>query len=260
MLGAQLRTMNEKLIDQIDAASGGVYRPARQQYADAKDISEAFESGFDTLKNRSGLSGALEDSPQAFNEWMKDATPEEIVARRLGTRADIEQKINGVKNGALAGQNITAIPYNQEKLTALFGPKESGRLIQVMKDSADEAVTNAKLLAGAKTAETQAGQRALAVPPVGGGNPLQYIAPIGAELLGQGAGFPGVGMAASLAAKGIHMGAQKLSQMNALARNAEFAKGALASGPAREQTMQALLSHPKVVRALKKSSNALTAP
>lgn len=260
LLGKQLRNMNEKLIDQIDEASGGAYRPARQKFKDAKDISEAFESGFDTLKNRQGLTGALEDSPQAMRDWMKDATKEEIVARRLGTRADIEQKINTVKNGALKGETITAIPYNQEKLRSLFGNKEADRLIRVMKDSQDEALTNAKLLAGAKTAETQAGQRALAIRPVGGGNPLQYVAPVAAELMGQSAGLPGVGLAASLAGKGIHLAAQKAGQMHDVARNFEFAKNALAVGPIRDAAIGRMLSHPKVVRELKKSANALTAP
>lgn len=307
LLGAQLRTVNEKLIDQIDQAAGpvplaagharigleggtkyvdvpegragleklndpdflkenaqpanvGAYRAGRAKFKDAKDISEAFESGFDTLKNRSGLSGALEDSPQAFRNWMKDATPEEIVARRLGTRADIDQKINSVKNGALAGQNITSIPYNQEKLTALFGDKEADRLIRVMQDAKREADTNAAIHAGSKTAETTKAAKDIEVRKVGGGNPLQYVAPVAAELLGQGAGLPGVGFAASLAAKGVHMGAQKLGQMQDIATNMQMAKSALATGRARQETINALLSHPKVVRQLKKSSNALTAP
>jgi hypothetical protein len=230
------------------------------KFKDAKDISEAFESGFDTLKNRSGLSGALEDSPQAFREWMKNATPEEIVARRLGTRYDIEQKINTVKNGALAGQNITSIPYNQEKLTSLFGDKEAGRLINVMQDAKREADTNAAIFSGSKTAETQKAAKDIEVRKVGGGNPLQYVAPVAAELLGQGAGFPGVGLAASLAAKGVQMGAQKLGQMHDVAKNFEFARNALATGPTREAAIERLLTHPKVIRELKKSSNALTAP
>jgi hypothetical protein len=260
LLGGQLRTMNEKLIDQIDKASSGTYRPARAKFKDAKDISEAFESGFDTLKNRSGLSGALEDSPQAFRNWMKDATPEEVVARRLGTRADIDQKINSVKNGALKGETITSIPYNQEKLTALFGNKEAGRLIRVMQDSQKEAQTNAAIMAGSKTAETAKAAKDIEVRKVGGGNPLQYVAPIAAEVLGQSAGIPGAGLAASLAAKGVHMGAQKLGQMHDIAKNAAFARNALATGPAREETINRLLSHPKVVRELKKRANALTAP
>jgi hypothetical protein len=108
LLGGQLCDLNEKLIDQIDEAAGGAYRPARQKFKDAKDISAAFESGFDTLKNRSGLSG-LEDRSEVLKAWMDQATPEEVVARRLGTRADIDQKINGVKNAALGGESITRI-------------------------------------------------------------------------------------------------------------------------------------------------------
>lgn len=269
LLGKQLRDVNEKLIDQIDAASGDAYRPARAKFKDAKDIHEAFDSGFDTLKNRSGVAGAVEDSPAAFREWMKDATPEEVVARRLGTRADIDQKINSVKNGALKGETITQIPYNQEKLRALFGEGEANRLIRVMKDSADEAHTNAKLLAGAKTAETQAGQRALAIPkvdPFNLGSLTQTMLPSTlAEIAGQYMGAP-TGMTAAgiigsgLLAGGAKKGVQAVRAANALARNAEFAKRALATGPAREETINALLSHPKVVRELQKSGNALTVP
>lgn len=238
----------------------GAYRAGRAKFKDAKDVSEAFESGFDTLKNRQGLKGALEDTPNALRSWMNNATPEEVVARRLGTRADIAQKIGGVKNGALAGETITRIEHNKDKLRILFGDAEANRLIRNMEDAHDQALTNAKLLANSKTAETLAGQKALEVPKVGGGNPLSLIVPAAAEMLGQGAGLPGVGFMASMAAKGGHMGLQKLSQINALSRNEAFARNALATGAAREETINALLSHPKVVRELKKSGNALTAP
>ena len=252
MLGGQLRTMNEKLIDQIDTASGGAYRPARQQFADAKDVQAAFESGFDTLKNRPGMSGALEDSPDALRAWVKEASPEEIRARQLGTRADIAQKINGVKNGGLAGETITRIEYNKDKLRTLFGDNEANRLIQNMADAQDVATTNAKLYANSKTAETLAGQKALAVPKVGGGNPLTYFAPVAAEMLGEGYGLPGVGFAATTALKGAHMGVQKLGQMNALARNTEFAKASMATGQPRALLINKLMSHPKVARAARR--------
>ena len=273
-LGGQLRDMNEKLIDQIDAATEGAYRPARQKFKDAKDISEAFESGFDTLKNRQGLGGALEDSPDAFRQWMKTATPEEVVARRLGTRADIDRKINGVKNGALAGETVTKIPYNQEKLKMLFGDQEASRLIRLMENSSDKSATNAAILGGSHTARIQAGQKALAVPEVGakGGNALQNLGmgaglAEGASYLAApflGAYLPGLGTMAAVAGRGIgwaaSRGVQKGLQLNALARNAEFAKQALGTGATRQNTINALLSHPKVVRELQKSSNALTAP
>jgi hypothetical protein len=146
MLGSQLRNINEKLIDQIDEASGGAYRPARQKFADAKDISEAFESGFDTLKNRQGLTGATEDGPAALNEWIANATPEEVVARRLGTRADIEQKLKTAGNQALAGEQITRmrIEYNRDKLRMLFGYQEANRPIRTMEDVRDMSVTKSR--------------------------------------------------------------------------------------------------------------------
>jgi hypothetical protein len=249
MLGSQLRGVNEKLIDAIDEASSGAYRPAREKFKDAKDISEAFEAGFDTLKNRQGLTGALEDSPSALSEWIAKATPEEVVARRLGTRADIDQKIRTAQNQALKGEQITRIEYNRDKLRFLFGDQEANRLIRAMEDTRLISHTNAKLLEGAKTAETQAGQRALSVPKLGGGNPLMYVAPIGAELIGQGAGLPGVGLAASVAARGVQLGVQKAAQVNALMRNAEFAKAALATGPDRSILMNKLMTHPKVRKA-----------
>lgn len=320
LLGSQLRDMNEKLVDQIDKASGpvpiaagnvrvnleggkyvdvpqgraglekladpefvaknakssdvGAYRAGRAKFKEAKDIDSAFESGFDTLKNRSGLSGAMEDSPDAFRNWMKSATPEEIVARRIGTRADINQKINGVKNGALAGETVTKIPYNQDKLKMLFGDQEASRLIRLMENSSDKSATNAAILGGSHTARIQAGQKALAVPEVGakGGNALQNLG-MGAGLA-EGASYlaapllggylPGAGALLAAGGRGIgwaaSRGIQKGLQLNALARNAEFAKQALGTGATRQNTINALLSHPKVVRELQKSSNALTAP
>jgi hypothetical protein len=182
-----------------------------------------------------------------------------VVARRIGTRADIDQKIRGAKNQALAGESITRIEYNQEKLKSLFGDAEASRLIRVMRDAQDEAATNAKLVAGSKTAETLAGRNALKVREAGGGNALSWAAPAAAEIIGNSYSIPGVG-AALYASKLAHVGAQKLGQMSDKARNLEFARNALASGAGRESTINALLSHPKVVRELEKRSNALIAP
>ena len=181
---------------------------------------------------------------------MSGATPEEVVARKLGTRADINQKINAVKNPALAGEAITRIPYNRDKLRMLFGDDEANRLIRSMEDAREEALTNNKILANSKTAETLAGQKALSVPKVTGGNPLQLFGPVAAEMLGQSAGLPGVGLTASLAAKGAYMGAQYVGKRNALARNAEFAKAALATGPERNILIDRLMAHPKVKKAI----------
>lgn len=259
LLGRDLYDFRNKLVGAIDDATGGAYKPGLQKYRDAKQIGEAFEAGFDTLKNRSGVSG-LEDRPEAFREWIKGATPEEIAARQFGTRADIDQKINGMRFAARQGTNIPEVEYNRQKLSMLFGKSEADRLVKAMEDQRDMALTNAKLLAGSKTAETLAGQKALEIRKVGGGNPLQYVAPVAAELIGQGAGLPGVGAGTAIALGGLHRGAQYVNSLRDAARNFEFARAASSVGPTREAAIEGLLAHPKVLSAQKKASNALTAP
>ena len=222
-------------------------------------IGEAFESGFDTLKNRSGITG-LEDRPEMFDQWMANATPEEIVARRFGTRLDIDQKIRSVKNQSLAGQNITGIEYNQDKLRSLFGDNEANRLISAMQDAATEAQTNQKILGQSKTAETLAGQKALAVRDVGGGSFLNWAGLPLAEAMGEyTSGSPGVGAALYGGVRAAQLGTQFGLRAVDRARNVAFARAVSATGgPERDATINALLAHPSVVRASQKSGNALS--
>lgn len=260
-LGSKLMGVRNQLVDAIDNASGGSYKPALQKYRDAMQVNEAFESGFDTLKNRSGVNG-LEDRPEMFQQWMDNASPEEVVARRLGTRLDIDQKIRSVKNQALAGQNITNIEYNRDKLASLFGGPEADRLIRTMGDAADEARTNAKILEGSKTAETLAGREALKIPQVGGGNVLNWMGGPAAELAGEyllGPGGAGIGSALFGGAKAAQYGTQLAARSLARNRNIEFAKAASATGPARQDLISALSAHPDVVSQFQKSGNALSA-
>jgi hypothetical protein len=65
-------------------------------------------------------------------------------------------------------------------------------------------------------------------------------------MISLGAGLPGVGFAASMASRGAYAGVQKLAQINALARNAEIAKAAVATGQPRALLINKLLAHPKV--------------
>lgn len=265
-LGSQLRSVNEKLIDQIDTASGGAYRPARAKFKDAKDIHQAWEEGFDVLKNRSGVSG-LEDRPEALREWLKTATPEEKTAKMLGVRSDIDQKLRGVRNQVLAGTNITKIEYNREKLEMLFGKPESDRLVRTMEDAADMARTNQKLVEGSKTAETIAGREAMAVRPLTGapmglGTIGGVALPIAAEIGGHLAGFGQTGVLGALTAAGLggaklgQLGWRKIGQLSDVARNVAFARAAMARGPERENILSNLMSHPQVVRELEKRYNA----
>jgi hypothetical protein len=260
-LGGQLMGMRNKLVDAIDAASPPVqgaavdasrsYKQGLKAYRDANQIDEAFDAGFDTLKNRSGRAG-LEDRPDMFQQAIDKSTPEEVVARRLGTRLDIDQKIRGVKNQSLAGQNITAIEYNRDKLASLFGVPEANRLVSTMNDAADEARTNAKILEGSKTAETLAGREALKIPQVGGGNVMNYIGGPLAEAAAEYAvpGSMGIGGGLFAAGKALQYGTQIARRNMALSRNVEFAKAASATGQERAKIISALANHPDVVKAI----------
>ena len=258
LTAGQVGKTRGELVDAIDRAAGGNYKPALSKYRDAMMVQEAFEFGFDTLKNRSGVSG-LEDRPEAFRAWIKNASPEEIAARQLGTRADIDQKINGMRNAARHGTEIPAVEYNAQKLKMLFGEPEAQRLIKVMHDFRDEAITNAKILANSKTAETLAGQKALAVPEVGpfkvGGITNALLPSAIGEIAANYAGLPPGLTGAGLLAGGVALGgakrvAQSVAKQNALARNVAIARAATATGRARQDVIDALLGHKKVRRAM----------
>lgn len=251
LLGRDLYDFRNHLVGAIDDATGGAYKPGLAKYRDAKQIDEAFDAGFDTLKNRPGRAG-LEDRPEAFDEWMRTATPEEIIARRLGTRADIDQKINGMRFAARQGTSITDIEYNRQKLEALFGEKEAKRLIQLMDDERDIARTNTRVTQQSKTAETHAAQRALAIRDV---DPLMkggtaWLPPAIAEMAGFQFGLPGVGTAAIAALGTARKGTQKLAQMSDRARNIAIARGLTATGAGQASILDQIYRHHAVQRAL----------
>ncbi len=263
-LGHQMMNMRGKLVDAIDKSAGGEYRPALKQYREAKQIDEAFDAGFDTLHNRPGRKG-LEDRPDSFAQWMDNASKEEIAARQLGTRLDIDQKINGVRHGAGRGEAITTIPYNKEKLGLLFGKKEADRLAQLMDDAALEAHTNSRVIANSKTAETLAANKAMKVRDV---EPFQMkgalqslmpsaMAEIGASYAGLPPGIAGPTIFAASGGAGLlkKLG-QKAGSAYDRARNLEYARAASASGNKLFPIINDLMSHPDVVRQLKKSGNA----
>lgn len=264
--GAGLRDVNEKLVDAIDAASGGTYRPARAKFAEAKDVHEAFDRGLMLQRTRQGEAGITEDSPQAWMRWAAKATPDQMDAARLGALSAIHMKIGSVRNAARAGMDIPEVEFTRDKLGVLFGKDKADKMLQQLRDERDIAATNTDLFKGPQTAARLKGEEALAVRKIGAdhSNPFWYAAPVAGELaanaLGQPFGLAAAGVLGLKAASTVaRYGWQKTGQMNDLARNAAFARGAVASGPAREQLINRLVSHPKVVRALKKSGNQLTA-
>lgn len=253
-LGRQLYDVRDKIVGAIDEASGGKYRPALTAYKDAKDVGNAFERGLEIRRNRTGIKGIEEDSPEALRRWMKDASPEEIKAHQLGVIEAYGHKIDSIKHSARAGTDIPDIEFNLQKMEATFGKEKADALLQHMQDIKDKATTNAGFIHGSKTAETQAAQKAFAVPEVGSLHSHISAGPIIGGLIGHAAGGSAGAAAGMTAIGGGRLALQKLQQVSALSRNAEMARLTGATGAERADLIMQLANHPKVVSQLNKIS------
>jgi hypothetical protein len=248
-LGRELGKVQDKLVDQIDTAAAGKYKPARAQYRSDMDVQDAFEKGTTLLQARPSMKGLLEDTPEAWRTWRDQATPQELNAARLGARAMIEQKIGGLRNAARQGIALPESDFNFEKFRVLFGDAEAHRLRQLMRDERDIANTNQKLFEGSATAERLVGREAAKVREV---QPWSYsglIPPFLAEVGGQLAGplmglGPEAGHAAALGMAGLTAAramAQRVGRAADIRRNVHAANILTATGAERENAIEQLM-------------------
>ena len=118
--------VRNNMVDAIDKASGGKYKPALNNYRDEYHIQDAFEHGHDAIiKN----SKALGDRPEYFEKWVKDAKPEEVQAAKEGARIAYDTQMNAFKHAARRGTDIGDVEFNRRRLTALFGEAEADKKI-----------------------------------------------------------------------------------------------------------------------------------
>lgn len=249
--GKDFRVTKDPEVAQSVKPLMGNYKASLAKYRDANNVREAFEDGLLTLKNREGLKG-LEDRPEYLADWMKHATPEEIAAKRLGTRVAIDQKINSVRGAAKTASDIPDIEFNRQKLAHLFGEQETDRLFGLMKDAHDEATTNSKIIGGSKTAETIAGQKSLQPReveplslkhnPVGVAGLLATAGTLHGGLIEGGALGAGL-LAANVAGAVGKRAYQGVARRMDLRRNVEFSKLATATGGANNPAVAALQGH-----------------
>lgn len=158
LVAGALRDVRQKLITQIDDATGGKFRPAQKQYADDNAIQEAFDKGREVFKNGTG-DAALENRPEYWQAWKKEASPAELDAAKVGARVAVDQMIRGVRNAAQKGASIADVELNTSRLSVLLGKQETIKLAQVLKDEQKIAQTNAKLFSGSQTAPRQAANK-----------------------------------------------------------------------------------------------------
>lgn len=165
-LGRAQENIRQTLIDQIDQAASGKFRPAQAKYADDMAVQEAFDKGTTILQGGKNL----ENRPDAWAKWYNSASKEEKESVKLGARTAIDNYLGQARGAAARGEAVTGTEFNIEKLRTVFGNREANRLRNLIRDEGDIARTNALVTGNSQTASRQAMAGSVApreVTPVG---------------------------------------------------------------------------------------------
>jgi hypothetical protein len=260
--GGTLMNIRGKLVDAIDEAANGKYRPALAAYRDEMHIQEAFDKGMSVTSGaRTGDMG-LENRPEAWEKWAKGATDKEMEAARLGARTVIDNTIGTIRQAGRAGTDIPDAPFTRAKLELLFGKQETDRLTSLLADEKAKAQTNALLTANSKTARSQAAQRETTpreVKPIGE-NVKSFLPSALAEMVMTPAlGIPGLGAAGVFAVGGARKAGQAVMRARDVARNTAYAHLASTAAPEeRNALLSVLRAHVQPPGKRNKVGNALS--
>lgn len=241
-MGNAIMGVRNQIVDAIDKASGGKYKPALSNYRDEMQVGEAFQHGHDAIiKN----SRTMESRPEFFKEWLNNASPEEINAAKEGARVAIDTAINGfrspVTNPASKAVQMAQVDFNRQRIEALFGKQEASKLFKKLEDERKIADTNVKLVEGSQTAMRNASNSKFALPsPSEAGKAMLPPAILeGASMLASGT--PGLGAGAYALSKAGLKAKDVIAMKLAKEHNAKYAKYALPTqGPERDQLIQQL--------------------
>jgi hypothetical protein len=246
-VGNAMMGVRNKIVDAIDEASGGKYKPALSNYRDEYHIQDAFRHGHDEIL-RNG--GELEDRPEFYEKYLKGLTKEELNAEREGARIKYDTQLNGFRSAATNPTskvtNIGDVEFNRRRATALFGKEEADTMFKKFQDEKNIADTNNKLVQGSQTAMRMAAEKRMALPEKT--NDLHgLVGPAIAEGLNiggtlyAGGGLPGAGLAAYYGLKGAASVKDAIALKLAREHGTRYAKYALPqSGPERDALIQQL--------------------
>jgi hypothetical protein len=237
--------LKQKTIDTLNKTNGptlsnrGAYRPARANFADERHIDDAFKKGREVLQNNASNDKNL---PEFWADWVKKAKPAEIEAAKEGARTAVRGQIEGMRNAV--GQKGTEIPqveFSKQKLSLLFGKKEVDDMSKQLFDERRIADTNNKLFQNSQTAMRLKADALVSDHTdkgLEGSSMLPYLAEIATLPT---TGIPGAGASAIYA-----LNAAKKNIINPIlnnradARNFELSRLASATGPEKQDIVQAL--------------------
>jgi len=255
-MGNALMGVRNKIVDAIDDASGGKYKPALKNYRDEFHIQDAFNHGHDAIISNSK---AIENRPEFFKEWVSKASDKELEAAREGARVAIDTQINGFKHAARRGTDVGEVDFNRQRIEALFGKQEADKLFTKLRHERAIADTNNKIVQGSQTAMRTASKKAFELPEK---TKMDNVVPYVAEGIGAlTTGLPGVGVGVYNGLKLINSAKDAIISKLAREHNARYAKYALPTeGPERDQlisSLDAIANRPPKQSLVRRSAGAL---
>lgn len=256
-VGRALMEVRNNLVNDIDKAAGGKYKPALSKYRDEIHIGDAFKEGYQGIFSSSK---SMENTPSFTKKWFDGLTEHEKQAAREGARASIATEIGVAKNPALAGEALSRSDFNREKLRILFGEKEANELIRKLEHERKIADTNNKLVHGSQTAMRNASKEAFDLPKPS--DPNRFLPPVIAEGVSLAAtGTPLLGASAYYGARGASKLKDAIQGKLQREHNARYVNMALPTNEPDRQTLirslEAVANRPVKQSLLRRGASAL---
>jgi hypothetical protein len=261
-MGNAIMGVRNQIVDAIDTASAGKYKPALSNYRDEMQIGDAFKHGHDAII-RSGK--PMENRPEFFKEWVDKATDAEKNAAKEGARVAIDTAANGfrspVTNPASKAVQMAQVNFNRQRIESLFGKEEASQLFKKLDDERKIADTNVKLVEGSQTAMRGESKAKFELP-----KPSDMATSLIPPAILEGAsamasGTPLVGTAVYAGIKGASKVKDAIAMKLAKEHNSNYAKYALPDTPEARtdliQKLDAIASTPPKQSILRKVTGAL---
>lgn len=251
-IGHALMQVRTKIVDAIDASSPqiqqadgsfkGSYRPALAKYRDENNINDAFNKGQLILKNRQAR---LEDHPEFWEDWKKNASKEEIAAAQEGARLAVAHQMGAFRFAAKKGTDVPEVDFNKEKLQLLFGKKEVEDMSKLLSDERKIKDTDTKLFQNSMTAMRQLGAEGTKVRESYKPS-FSNLLPIALEAgaaYATGGNVLGAGMLTGYTYQGVRKIMTKIGQKLDKDTHVEIANLASATGQSKDELIKALQSY-----------------
>lgn len=261
LVAGDMRNIRSQIVDAIDAASGGKYKPAQKQYADDMQIQEAFDKGLSLFKSSAN---DIENRPEWWRDAIKGMSPAEVEAVKQGARVAVNSAVNETRQAVSKGANLAEIPFNQERLSVVLGKDEASRLAKAMADERAIASTNGALMSGSQTQMRKEAADAIRVRDGAGKvNPWE-AAPFLPELISLGIGqnnlashgMAALGVGASLGRRAYNAAGRASDK----ASNLLLARTLAQSGPDAVTAMRQILQNAQPENRLMNLGGALAGP